>query len=354
MHEIVINIHMHTTYSDGHVTHTQIAQAALQAGIDAVVVTDHNVLVNGMEKYYEDGSRSVLMLVGEEVHDQAREPQKNHLLVFGVQRELATFASDSQHLIDMVNQEGGLCFIAHPDDPASPVFGETDISWEDWQVQGYTGIELWNAMSEFKSLLSSKLHGLYYAFNPERIAVGPTPKTLAKWDQLLLSGKKVVAIGGSDAHALPAQLGPIKRVIFPYEFHFRTVNTHLYIPHPLTGEFETDRKMILSALSAGRAFIGYDLPASTNGFRFYAHGMERTAWAGEEISAQRGITFQVCLPRAVECRMIKDGETLKSWNNRETYTFITSEPGVYRVEAYINFYGQRRGWIFSNPIYVMK
>jgi hypothetical protein len=27
-------------------------------------------------------------------------------------------------------------------------------------------------------------------------------------------------------------------------------------------------------------------------------------------------------------------------------------PGVYRVEAYIEFKGKRRGWIFSNPIYV--
>jgi len=354
MHEIILNIHMHTTYSDGHATHAEIAQAALAVGIDAVIVTDHNILVNGLEKYYEDGSRSVLLLVGEEIHDQIRDPQKNHLLVFGSKRELATFAPDPQHLIDMVKQEGGLCFIAHPHDPASPVFNETDITWEDWQVNGYTGIELWNAMSEFKSLLKSKMHGLYYAFNPERVATGPFPKTLQKWDELLLSGKRVVAIGGSDAHGLPAHLGPIKRVIFPYEFHFRTVNTHLYIPHPLTGNLETDRKMIMNALSNGSAFIGYDLPAPTKGFRFYAHGMERTAWAGGEISAKRGITFQVCLPRATECQLIKDGEVLKSWNNRENYTYITSEPGVYRVEAYINYIGQRRGWIFSNPIYVTK
>jgi hypothetical protein len=27
---------------------------------------------------------------------------------------------------------------------------------------------------------------------------------------------------------------------------------------------------------------------------------------------------------------------------------------VFRVEAYLPYRGQRRGWIFSNPIYVKK
>jgi predicted metal-dependent phosphoesterase TrpH len=55
MHEIVVNLHMHTPYSDGTGTHEDIAQAALRAGIDAVIVTDHNVYVNGPEDYYKDG-----------------------------------------------------------------------------------------------------------------------------------------------------------------------------------------------------------------------------------------------------------------------------------------------------------
>jgi hypothetical protein len=31
-----------------------------------------------------------------------------------------------------------------------------------------------------------------------------------------------------------------------------------------------------------------------------------------------------------------------------------SEPGVYRVEAYLRVLGKYRPWIFSNPIYVTK
>jgi hypothetical protein len=354
MYEIILNIHMHTTYSDGHGSHEKIAKAAISSGIDAVIVTDHNVLVEGLEGYYEFEGRRVLMLIGEEIHDQARDPQKNHLLVIGSKRELATFARDTQRLVDVIQQENGLSFIAHPYDPASPVFNEPDITWENWNVKGFTGIEIWNAMSEFKSLLRSKLHGIFYAFNPDRVATSPDSRTLKKWDELLTTGQRVVGIGGTDAHAIPVRIGPFRRVLFPYEYHFKTVNTHLYTPSPLLGDFDSDRQMILSALSNGRGFIGYDLPAPTRGFRFFAHGMEHTAWMGDEISAQKGVTFQVCLPQIAECHLIKDGEVIKEWNNRENYTHITNEPGIYRVEAFIDFLGTRRGWIYSNPIYVRK
>ncbi len=91
MTEIVVNLHMHTRYSDGSGTHAEIAKAALRCGLDAVIVTDHNVYVEGPEGYYSDGERRVLLLVGEEIHDPARTPQKSHLLVFGAGEDL--FAS---------------------------------------------------------------------------------------------------------------------------------------------------------------------------------------------------------------------------------------------------------------------
>jgi hypothetical protein len=352
MQELVVNLHMHTRYSDGHVSHADIAQAALKAGLDAVIVTDHNVYVKGPEGYYKNGDRKVLLLVGEEVHDQARQPQKNHLLVFWTGREMATLAYDPQRLLDRVGQAGGIAFIAHPVDPEAPAVNETDISWVDWQVHGYTGIELWNGLSEFKSKLKSKLHAIYYAYNPENIAQGPLPETLKKWDELLNDGKRVVAIGGSDAHALPARMGPLRRTLFPYEFHFRAINTHLITPTPLSGDLVDDRRLILEALASGHAFIGYDLPASTRGFRFTAQGKDCKAWMGGEISAQNGITIQIRLPQPTECHLIKDGKPVKTWQKRETCMHITTETGVYRVEAYLQYQGQRRGWIFSNPIYV--
>ena len=352
MHELIVNLHIHTYYSDGHARHSEIGQAALKAGLDAVVITDHNVYVDGVEDYYRNENRQALLLVGEEIHDQTRQPQKNHLLVFGAGCKLSTLAQDTKQLLERVRQIGGSAFIAHPVDPAAPAVGEDDISWVDWDIQGYTGIELWNGMSEFKSLLKSKLHAIFYAYNPAKVAHGPFPETLRKWDDLLIAGKRVVAIGGSDAHAFPASMGLLHRTLFPYEFHFRCINTHLLVKNPLSGDIETDRKMILEALAHGHSFVGYDLPASTRGFRFTAHGFEQTAIMGEEINPEKGVTIQIHLPLPAECLLIKDGRTIRTWNKHDSITYITSEEGIHRVEAYINFQGKRRGWIFSNPIYV--
>jgi len=352
MHEIVVNLHMHTRYSDGSGTHKDIAQAAMQTGLDAVIVTDHNTLVQGMEGYYRFGPSRILLLVGEEIHDQDRVPQKNHLLVFNANRDLASLADDPQTLINGVRDAGGICFIAHPKDPEAPAFNETDISWEDWTVQNYTGIELWNGLSELKTVVPTKLHGAFYAFFPKFIGHHPIPETVQRWDDLLASGRPVVAIGGSDAHALNLHMGPIHRIIFPYEFHFKTINTHVLVPEPLTGDVPTDKKMIYEALAAGHCFVGYDLPAPTRGFTFKAKGLERSVIMGEEISVKGGVTLQAHVPEPAEIRLLKDGKQIGIWKKNHACAYTATEPGVYRVEVYRNYLGKKRGWIYSNPIYV--
>jgi hypothetical protein len=352
MHEIVVNLHMHTRYSDGSGTHKDIAAAALKAGVDVVIVTDHNVLVQGFEGYYKEKTKKILMLIGEELHDQARDPQKNHLLAFNTPRELATFAENPQRLIDQVRDAGGLSFLAHPDDPAAPAFKETDISWEDWSVQNYTGIELWNALSELKTIVPTILHGVFYAFFPALVAHQPIPATVAKWDELLAQGQRVVAIGGSDAHALLISLGPVGRVIFPYEFHFRTVNTHVILGEPLSGDANTDKKLIYEAMSLGHCFIGYDLPAPTRGFTFTAQGLEKSVIMGDELPAKNGVTLQARIPSEAEIHLLKNGEVIQTWKNKLSCAHITTEPGVYRIEVYRRYLGKLRGWIYGNPIYV--
>jgi hypothetical protein len=352
MHEIVVNLHMHTRYSDGSGTHKDIAQAAIQTGLDAVIVTDHNTLVQGMEGYYRFGPSRVLLLVGQEVHDQDRVPQKNHLLVFNANRDLASLADDPQTLINGVRDAGGICFIAHPRDPEAPAFNETDISWEDWTVQNYTGIELWNGLSELKTVVPTKLHGAFYAFFPKFIGHYPIPEVLQRWDNLMSNGNRVVAIGGSDAHALDLHMGPIHRIIFPYEFHFTTINTHVFVPEPLTGDVPIDKKMIYEALAAGRCFVAYDLPAPTRGFTFKAKGLEQSAIMGEEISVKGGVTLQAHVPEPAEIHLIKDGKQIGVWKKNHACAYTATEPGVYRVEVYRNYLGKKRGWIYSNPIYV--
>ncbi|MCJ7717485.1 MAG: CehA/McbA family metallohydrolase [Anaerolineales bacterium] len=352
MPEIAINLHMHTQYSDGSGSHQDIADAALKAGLDAVIVTDHNILVKEHEGYYKQGNNKVLLLVGEEIHDLDRDPQKNHLLVFGVDYELADQAKNPGKLIKSVQKAGGLSFLAHPIDPAAPLFGEKDYSWENWDISGYTGIELWNGFSEFKTRLNSKTETVFYAYLPKRYPRGPIPETLKLWDQLTSKGQKIVAIGGSDAHARSASLGPFKRILFPYIFHFRAVNTHVILPYPLSGDLIPDKKMLLNAMGQGHTFVGYDLPYPTNGFQFMGSGTGQSVIMGDEISLNDGVTLQITLPLKAECILIKDGQPVKTWKNRQVYSFAATQSGVYRIEVYLQYKGSRRGWIFSNPIYI--
>ena len=279
-------------------------------------------------------------------------PQKNHLLVFGISEEMATYADNSQDLIDQVKNNGGLSFIAHPIDPELPLFNESDISWEDWKVNGFTGIELWNGLSELKTRVKSKIGALIYAFFPELIAHDPLPRTLQIWDSLLAKGQQVVAIGGSDSHAIPMRMGPVRRIIFPYKFHFSAINTHLLTSTALSGNYLTDSRMIYESLANGNVFIGYDLPASTRGFRFSAQSRDKEVLMGDEIELNGSITFQVHIPGKAEISLLKDGKLIKK-TRMENLVFVTNEHGVYRVEVHRNYLGKRRGWIYSNPIYVL-
>jgi hypothetical protein len=355
MPELLLNLHMHTPYSDGSGSHAVIAAAALRAGLDAVIVTDHNVYVEGIEGYRLDGQRRLLLIMGEEVHDRTRVPQKNHLLIIGAGREMSPFGTNPQGLIDQVQRAGGLSFIAHPVDPALPAFGEDNISWESWEVRGFTGLELWNGFSELKRSIHSRLDGLFYAFFPQFYPHGPDPEALRRWDELMNNRhERVVAVGGSDAHALSMHLGPLHRTIFPYDYHFRAVNTHLLTTEAFHGDdFLADREIIYTALRQGNAFIGYDLPAPTRGFRFTAQGQSGSASMGDEIRLGPGITFQIRLPGRAECRLLHNGKIIKRWTaGRAVYTHVANQTGIYRVECYIQYLGKSRAWIISNPIYV--
>jgi hypothetical protein len=73
---------------------------------------------------------------------------------------------------------------------------------------------------------------------------------------------------------------------------------------------------------------------------------------GDDLTNRGGVTFQIHLPMRTECVLLKDGKPLRTWQKHELCTYITTEPGVYRVEVYIRYLGMRRGWIFSNPVYV--
>jgi hypothetical protein len=354
MAEIRLNLHIHTKYSDGARTHANIAQIALKTGLDAIITTDHNVFVEGVDQYYQDGSHKLLIMAGEEVHNPLRLPQKSHVLVIGAGIEMTPFNNDPQQLIDQIRKENGLSFLAHPHEEALPAFGETAINWDDWQVSGFTGIEIWNGLSEFKTVFHNILHGLLLAYVPAFLPHGPNQKTMRKWDEYTSQGKHIVGIAGSDAHELSVHLGPLHTKLYPYEFHFRSITNHLVTPTPLSGNLMQDREMILNALRNGHLFIANDMIHPAKGFEFIALGKGIRAGMGDEIALLGGVTFQIRAPIKTRCQLFLNGKNIKTWRNHDLITYTTNQAGVYRLECSLPYLGKERTWIISNPIYLVS
>ncbi len=351
--EIVGNFHLHTDQSDGVGTHQEVARAAAEAGLDVIMYTDHNLWVAGKEGWYTHPERSqeVLLLMGEEVHDEERSPEANHYLCLGAERGMGEYAPQPQALINAVNQYGGVGFIAHPLERAAPLFGEPELPWLDWEVTGFTGIELWNYMSEFKIYLFSKPVAVLAAYFPSLFISGPLQETLTLWDDLIRNGQRVVGIGGADAHARVYSLGPLRQAIFPYQYLFKAVNTHLLLDTPLSRDLTTAKAQVLNALRAGHAFVAYDLAGDSRGFYFTASSQAGSAWMGDEIRLDGPLTLRVRSPLPAHLRLLKGGrEIARAWGHELSYE--THEPGVFRAEAYRRYRARRRGWVFSNPIYV--
>ncbi len=346
--EYVGNTHVHSVYSDGTAAYAEIAAAARAAKLNFVIVTDHNVRPEGLEGY----RGHVLMLSGEELHNARAQPQGNHLLVYGANHELAPYTFGStQTLIGTARRHRGACYIAHPIERSSPLGPElAAIPWSSWPPVGIHGIELWNYMSEFKGLLWCKLVAPFYALRPELGIRGPYRATLQLWDELLAQGYRISALGGADAHGTTYSMGPIKRTVFPYEYLFRCVNTHILTKSTLTGDLEEDRELLYEALRVGRTWVGYDLPHSTRGFRCVAQSGSAIAVPGEELRRLGAITLTVTLPAPGEIHLLRDGKVIQKTMG-QTLKYTSVEAGVYRVEVYRRFAGHRVGWIFASPIY---
>lgn len=346
--EYVGNLHNHTLYSSGTARHAEVAQAAEDAGLNFVITTDHNLWVQNVEGYYG----SVLLLVGEEIHNVSRHPSANHLLVYSAEQELAPYAfASTQMLLQKAKECEGICFIAHPTErnhaQGSTISG---APWTDWPVEGITGLELWNYTSEFKDLLWGALPAAFYTHFPSWGMRGPRKTTLRLWDELLNKGQHLAALGNADAQPLQYRIGG-QEAYLSYVYLFRCVNTHILTNGPLTGDLSQDKQLLYEALWAGRTWVGYDLPHSTRGFSFTARSGSARATVGEELKRLGAVTLEVKLPAKGEIRLLRNGKLIRRASDTELH-YTSAEAGVYRVEVTRRFRGLRVGWIFSSPIYI--
>jgi len=341
------SIHNHSTFSDGTGTVDEIVAAANRAGLDYLILTDHNQLVDQSLQGWRD---DVMLLIDIEVNDMALVPERNHLLTLNVHEDVTPFAPDPQKLIDAVRERDGLTFLAHPIDLPGPIVTDT-YPWTEWDIEGFTGVELWNYMSEFRVHATSKLVAVIMSYVPHFFTLGPFPEMLAKWDELLQQ-QPTVAIGGPDAHAQTYTIGLLKRRFLPYENCFRAVNTHIITRQPFQRQFEQDQALVYEALGAGRAWVGYDLLHPTEGFSYNAETDAGLTPMGGSVALARGPQLRVQAPAPAHIKLVRAGAGVVAETQGQELIFQPQEPGAYRVEVWKKRWFKPRGWIFSNPIYI--
>ena len=238
-------LHIHTKYSDGTATIKEIAAAAKKAGLSWIIITDHNSLTglnNDEEGWYDD----VAVLIGEEITPEG----SDHYLAFNIDQDIS--ADDNpENYINEVKKQGGMGFIAHPDEKIKRKNQYKPLRWKNWNIQGFDGLEIWNYLSDWADNYdTSRIFHCYFRRN--QILTGPTREVLEWWDNLNNSSSDIVpAVGGLDAHALDYRFMGINVKIFPYKSNLKTLVNRLYLDKELSGDFIKAKAQIYDAIKRG-------------------------------------------------------------------------------------------------------
>ncbi|NOK21515.1 PHP domain-containing protein [Corallococcus carmarthensis] len=327
--------HVHTTRSDGNGTPAKVAQAAKAAGLDFVVLTDHNDF-NPPAATWVDG---VLLIPGVELSTSA-----GHLAAFGMQRPIEGVKpwGPPEQAVAAVEAAGGTAVLAHPVQTKNP--------WKDeataHQVPGF---ELYSADTFFRQALRSPVsrllpavgasmvnpvHGVMLLAAPEQ---APTERFLA-----LAKERKRIALCGNDAHGLPA-----------YEDIFSALDMELppdVLPDPLSQNAREAANQVTRALASGQALCVFRALGGPEGFAL-------EGFDANTREAAVGTVLTVRLPEhtqgTVEVRVWGDGRLQPDGQHVEL-----TGPGVVQVEVWSHapgrFFGHEwRPWLVPSPVRVV-
>jgi hypothetical protein len=342
MHDLACVVHLHSLYSDGTGTVREIARAARRTRADVVLLTDHDTL-EAKDRGEEGWYGGVLVLVGEEVSPRRR----NHYLAFGVEKTIDHKGLDGAGICRAVQDAGGFGFAAHPFSEGSPRFERAPgMPFEALDCDALHGIELWSFVNDTAEHAASIAEIARFVTMPSRALADPPERNMRGWDDLCRS-RRVVAIGGLDAHQYGKRVGRFVPVrVMSYRRSFRQIRTHVLCEQPPRRELEHDREQVYDALREGRCYIAVDAIAPARGFRFEADDLPMGA---EAPAGPRTLRTRTPLP--AHLRLIRDGREIAAADG-DALEHEVEEPGVYRVEAHRHARGRRRTWILSNPVYL--
>ena len=312
------DLHMHTVHSDGDWTVRGLAEAAREAGLDFISVTDHNTASHHADVNDADAaSPQTLIMRGEEVTTYG-----GHANAWGLPagawvdfRVRPGDAAGVSAVAARAHRLGALISVNHP----FALCGGCNWSYGD-AIKNFDAVEVWNGEWDATDESALKL-----------------------WDGLLRRGLRMTAVASSDSHR--AQ-NPIGR------------------PATHVAAEELTQAALLNAVRRGRVYLTREAKGLRVDFGAAAGelGSRRSAGArsgpGEEIRlrAPGALVFYVNVrqaPGGATVSLVNGGKAVRTFPAQSMFTEVfeveCERDGYYRLEV-----RDREGKMLAltNPVYV--
>ena len=379
LRDLRCNFHAHagdSSHTGG--TPEEMLSAAKAAHVDVIFLSDHFRPPRDFMDGWRGMHDGVLFVPGSECRGFLVSPETS---VFGAMNDpIPSF-------VQTVNRGEGLIFLSHIEERP------------DHPMEGLTGMEIYNrhydAKRDFTGILKLVLRltdpdqvtelAELLRLHPDACLAGQClyPEAyLEKWDQSTATNR-YTGVAANDCHhnqvflvkkvdddtaligtivdkdgdmrKVKALLRPsVRRLLAghkpgdvvvrldfdPYERSLRNVSTHVLA----TAQTEP---ALRSAVKAGRVYVSHDWMGDATGFDFWGDGFRM----GDERAWKPGTVLQVRSPLPARIRLLRNGKEVALVEGHEL-RHETREPGVYRVEMWLELGGEVRPWLYSNPVYL--
>ena len=228
------DLHCHSSYSDGSYSVDDVVSYAHGRGLDFLAVTDHQTFTQHhrllqLQSQYAD----LLLLRGMEWTSY-----HGHANIFGLTRyedyHVGAPGFAIQPIVDQVHQDGAMFSVNHPDLPGITISPNVSVSlgWTvpdtDWST--VDSLEVVNGPSALEGFVSNPLNDA----------------AIARWDDLLLEGLRITAVGGSDDHRAGQGSG--------------VTNAPIGMPTTVVYAEELSEAGIMAGIRSGRVYLMADGP----------------------------------------------------------------------------------------------
>lgn len=296
-------IHIHS----GSVDPDQELESAKQAGVDVIMCAYPNAPEPNAWRGFHD---RILFIPGARDNHELRFPDRDIPL---------RFLSDAEHV--------------------------TAISSD-----GFQGMEIYDRRAdarrhpEFAEYIENprqrrKLASKQKQYPDEVFAAGTgeLPDYLSRWDAET-ERHPFTGIATTDSH-----VGDFE---FPQDVSFRFISTHVFA-------MELSDREIRKSLHDGHVYVAYDWLCDPAGFSFVALNPLGQFETGDPAPLVRNTRLMARFPVSADIRLVHNGRIVARKEGAD-FEFTPSEPGAYRLEAWLKVDGEERPWIYSNPIYLRE